>query len=288
MTLDFKKPEFSLKESVDRAVRETDSRLCDQTFGNFFCWNSAMEVAIATYKNSFVSRWGSHYSVPVGPERKEILEQLLAEGVREFISLDDRCRAWMEETWPGMFSFRERRSNADYIYEREKLENLVGKKLAAKRNHINYFEQNFKWETRPITAENLQEVMEFSLRWCAENNCPEEPGLAREGCAVRRGLRHFEELGYTGLVLYANGEVCAFTYGEPIGKEGFCVHVEKADAKLRGAYPMINREFVRSLPQEIRWINREDDTGDEGLRRAKLSYQPDLLLMKYTAEVIEK
>lgn len=288
MTLDFKKPEFSLKETVDRAVRETDSRLCDQTFGNFFCWSSAVEVAIATYKDSFVSRWGTHYSAPVGLERKELLEQLLAEGVREFISLDDRCRAWMEETWPGTFSFRERRNNADYIYEREKLETLVGKKLAAKRNHINYFEQNFKWETRPITAENLQEVLEFSLRWCAENNCPEEPSLAREGCAVRRGLRHFEELGYTGLALYANGEICAFTYGEPIGKEGFCVHVEKADAKIRGAYPMINREFVRSLPQEIRWINREDDTGDEGLRRAKLSYQPDLLLMKYTAEVIEK
>lgn len=287
MTLDFKKPEFSQKALVDRAVRETDSRLCDQTFGNFFCWDDAYDVGLATYKNSFVSRWGRHYSLPIGPERKEILEQMLAEGIRVFISLDGEDRTWLEETYPGRFSFTERRNNADYIYSREKLESLVGKKLAAKRNHINYFEQNFNWEARSITAENMQEVMDFSLRWCAENNCPEEPGLAREGCAVRRGLRHFEELGYTGLALYANGELCAFTFGEPIGKEGFCVHVEKADAKIRGAYPMINREFVRSLPEGVRWINREDDTGDEGLRRAKLSYQPDILLMKYTAEVIE-
>ncbi len=287
MTLDFKKPEFSQKALVDRAVRETDSRLCDQTFGNFFCWDSAFEVGLATYKNSFVSRWGNHYSAPIGPERQELLELLMAEGVREFISLDDRARAWLEETYPGRFTYRERRNNADYIYNREKLELLVGKKLAAKRNHINYFEQHFAWETRPITAENMQEVQAFSLRWCEENNCPEDQSLAREGCAVRRGLRHFDELGYRGLALYANGEICAFTFGEPVGKEGFCVHVEKADAKVRGAYPMINREFVRSLPGEVRWINREDDTGDEGLRRAKLSYQPDILLMKYTAEVME-
>ncbi len=288
MILDFKKPELSQKETVDRAVWETDNRLCDQTFGNFFAWAAAFDVGLATYKNSFVSRWGTRYSVPIGPERKEMLDQLMAEGVTSFISFDDRCRAWLEETYPGRFTYRERRNNADYIYDREKLETLVGKKLAAKRNHINYFEQHFQWETRPLTQENMEEVMAFNDRWCEENNCDGEKSLQWEGCAVRRGLRHFDELGYTGLVLYANGAVCAFTYGEPIGKEGFCVHAEKADAKIRGAYPMINREFVRSLPEEIRWINREDDTGDEGLRRAKLSYQPELLLMKYEAEVIEK
>lgn len=288
MTLDFKKPEFSQKELVDRAVRETDCRLCDQTFGNFYSWSAAFDVGLATYEDSFVSRWGKRYSAPIGPQRKELLDQLMAEGVTLFISLDDRCRDWMEETYPGLFAFRERRSSADYIYDRDKLETLVGKKLAAKRNHINYFEQHFQWETRPLTRENMDEVMAFNDRWCEENHCAQEQSLAWEGCAVRRGLRHFEELGYTGLVLYANGEVCAFTYGEPLGKEGFCVHAEKADAKIRGAYPMINREFVRSLPAEIRWINREDDTGDEGLRRAKLSYQPSLLLMKYEAEVIGK
>lgn len=288
MTLDFKKPDFSQKETVDRAIRQTDTRLCDQTFGNLFAWSATFEVGLATWQDSYVSRWGERYSAPVGPQRKELLEHLMAEGVTCFISMDDRYRAWLEETYPGTFTFRERRSSADYIYDRDKLETLVGKKLAAKRNHINYFEQHFEWETRPLDDTNIDEVQSFNDRWCEENHCAQEPSLAREGCAVRRGLRHFKELGYTGLVLYANGEICAFTCGEPIGQEGFCVHVEKADAKIRGAYPMINREFVRSLPASVRWINREDDTGDEGLRRAKLSYQPECLLMKYEAEVIKR
>ena len=105
---------------------------------------------------------------------------------------------------------------------------------------------------------------------------------------MRRGLKHFEELGFFGLALYAEGEICAFSYGERLGKQGFCVHVEKADANLRGAYPMINRELVRALPQEILWINREDDAGDEGLKKAKMSYRPIELLKKYEAEYINE
>lgn len=108
--------------------------------------------------------------------------------------------------------------------------------------------------------------------------------MAWEGCAVRRGLKHFEVLGFFGLALYADGRLCAFTYGEPLGKEGFCIHAEKADADLRGAYPMINREFAKRLPPHVRWINREDDAGDEGLKKAKMSYRPMLLLKKYEAE----
>ena len=285
MTLTFKTPEFSQKETVDRAVKTEDVQICDQTFGNLFSWSACFDAQLAVAEDSFVSRWGDRYSVPVGARRKELLEQLLAEGVTRFLGVDDRYKAWLEETFPHRFVFREKRNSADYIYERQKLENLIGKKLAAKRNHINYFEQNFQWELLPIDENTMPDVLAFNERWCRENNCEQNHSLVREGCAVRRGLKYFKELGYHGVALYANGEICAFTYGEPIGKEGFCVHVEKADAALRGAYPMINREFVRSLPPEIRWINREDDAGDEGLRRAKLSYQPDVLLMKYEAEV---
>ncbi|MBQ7779416.1 MAG: DUF2156 domain-containing protein [Clostridia bacterium] len=287
MTLNFETPSFAMKEVVDQAVRNADVQVCDQTFGNLYCWAAAFEVALAIYEDSFVARWGSRYAVPVGPQRQKLLEELLARGVDGFVGADGCYKAWLEETFPGRFTFTERRSSADYIYDRQKLELLTGKKLAAKRNHINYFEQNFQWQIRPLDDSTLEDAIAFNERWCEQNHCLQEPSLAREGCAVRRGLRHFKELGYTGMVLYANGTPCAFTYGEPIGKAGFCVHVEKADAALRGAYPMINREFVRSLPPEIQWINREDDTGDEGLRKAKLSYQPKELLMKYTAEVVK-
>ncbi len=283
--MDFKTPEFSQKSAVDRFVRRQDSMLCDQTFGNVFCWAAAFDVKLAVADGGFIVRWGKRCAVPIGEGRKELLERLLAEGETQFLGIDDSTKCWMEETFPQTFTFTELRNNADYIYDREALETLRGKKLASKRNHIHYFEEHYQWEVRPIDESNLQEVAAFNDEWCRQNNCPEEQSLAWEGCAVRRALRHFKELGYRGIALYADGRICGFTCGEPLGKEGFCVHIEKADASIRGAYPMVNREFIKTLPPEIRWINREDDTGDEGLRKAKLSYRPSILLMKYKAEV---
>ena len=246
-----------------------------------------MDVGLALPGKNYIARWGKRYTVPIGPDRKEWIGQMLAQGITRFLGVDERYKQWMEETFPGRFKFKEAR-NFDYIYERESLETLSGKKLAAKRNHINAFEQAHQWETRPITAENLPEIRAFNDWWCRENNCESEDSLAWEGCAVRRGLKHFEELGFFGLALYADGKLCAFSYGERLGKQGFCVHAEKADAQLRGAYPMINRELVRALPAEIIWINREDDAGDEGLRKAKMSYRPLELLKKYEAEFINE
>lgn len=285
-TLKFETPALSHRAAVEKITTAEDVMICDQNFGNLFCWAATMDVGIALWENNFISRWGKKYTIPVGPERKELIETMLEQGITRFLGIDERYKQWMEETFPQKFTFKEAR-NFDYIYERDSLETLRGKKLAAKRNHINAFESDHQWETRPINEENLKEIRKFNDWWCRENNCAAEDSLAWEGCAVRRGLEHFEELGFYGLALYADGALCAFSYGERLGKEGFCVHAEKADAQLRGAYPMINRELVRSLPADIRWINREDDAGDEGLKKAKMSYRPSLLLKKYEAEYIK-
>lgn len=282
-TLNFEAPSLEQKERIDRIVQREDVRICDQTFGNLFCWSGTMEVGIALWEDTFISRWGTRCTVPVGPQRKAVLEAMIAAGITRFVGVDERYKEWLEQTFPGKFTFKEAK-NFDYIYEREALATLKGKKLAAKRNHINAFEAAHQWEVKPIDQSNLQEIRQFNDWWCRENNCAEERSLAWEGCAVRRGLQYFEELGYIGLALYADGKLCAFTYGEPMGQAGFCIHAEKADADLRGAYPMINREFARVLPAHIQWVNREDDAGDEGLKKAKMSYRPALLLKKYEAE----
>ncbi len=285
MILNFEQPSLSQKEAVDRIVAEQGIRMCDQTFGNIFCWAKVADTQLAIYKNTFVSKWHGMIAAPQGPQRKELIEGLLADGMERLIGIDAPYKEWLEEQFEGRFSFKERRVGADYIYDRKALETLKGKKLAAKRNHINFFENNCRWEVKLLNDETLEDAARFNDWWCAENDCGAESSLMREGCAVRRGLRHFKELGFFGIILYADGAPCAFSYGEPMGKEGFCVHVEKANADLRGAYPMVNRELVKRLDPEIQWINREDDTGDEGLRKAKLSYRPIELLMKYTAEV---
>lgn len=277
------KPALEQKEWIDRIVFQEGLRACDQTFGNLFCWGAE----IARVQDCLIAFWRGRPTIPYGAERKAALEQMVAEGYTRFLGIEERDKEWMEREFPGKFTFKEK-SNFDYIYEREALATLKGKKLAAKRNHINSFEAEHQWEVRPIDESNLQEVIEFNDWWCRENNCAAEDSLAWEGCAVRRGLKHFKELGFHGRALYADGKLCAFSYGEPLGKDGFCIHAEKADAALRGAYPMINREFVRSLPESVSWVNREDDAGDEGLKKAKMSYRPIEFLKKYEAEYINE
>jgi hypothetical protein len=194
----------------------------------------------------------------------------------------------LENFYPGKFEFFEYRDGADYIYETEKLSTLAGKKLAAKRNHINRFIENYPdWKYEQIDDNNIDEVFEMNRKWCSMAGCENEKSLQEEGCAVSEAFANFKALGLSGGLIRAKGEVVAFSMGDRLDNETFLVHIEKAFADIQGAYPIINREFVIHNCGGYKYVNREDDTGDEGLRRAKLSYRPCAILQKWNAEMKE-
>lgn len=120
----------------------------------------------------------------------------------------------------------------------------------------------------------------MALRWRNENNCEENHEKNAEMCVTLNSLRLLDELDLIGGLLRINGEVVAFTIGEPICEDTFVVHIEKAYADIQGAYPMINQQFVEHECKQYKYINREEDTGAEGLRKAKLSYRPAFLVEK--------
>lgn len=174
---------------------------------------------------------------------------------------------------------------SDYLYPAEQLAALKGKKMSKKRNHVNQFiSLNPEWSAEPLTDSNLPETMDFMVTYDSQlDNAPmghEESRLAREAirlCASGRTR-------YVGMVLRdGNGRICALSVGD-IKNDTLYVHIEKADRNVPGSYEMINREFAASIcaaHPEIRFINREDDSGDLGLRLAKESYHPCEMLRKY-------
>ena len=171
----------------------------------------------------------------------------------------------------------------DYVYESEKLATLSGKKLHGKRNHINKFKQvNEDWSYEKITKENIEECFQMALQWRIENGCEADEEKNAEMCVTLNSLRLYEELELTGGLLRVNGKVVAFTLGEEVSDDTFVVHIEKAFAEIQGAYPMINQQFVEHECMKYKYINREEDTGAEGLRKAKLSYRPVFLVEKGT------
>ncbi len=189
--------------------------------------------------------------------------------------------AQIEEWYPGRYKIEYNRDEADYLYEYKTLSELKGKKLHGKRNHINRFEEKFpNYEYEAIDDTNYKECIELAFNWEKENNPDGAEDKIYERDIIAKALKDREILGLIGGLIRVDGRVIAFTLGEPINDSCFVVHFEKAYADIQGAYPMINREFVRRQLKGYKYINREEDLGIPGLRHAKTSYQPVRLVEK--------
>lgn len=191
----------------------------------------------------------------------------------------------LETLFPGRFEFLEVFDYNDYVYDAESLITLAGKKLHAKRNHINRFrENNPDWSYEAITPENLPEVILMNEEWCRLNGCDTSRTLREESCSVRAAIRDYFALDLSGGLIRAGGKVIAFSMGCRLNHDTFLVHIEKAFGDIQGAYAIINQQFAEHNCRGYRWIDREDDSGDEGLRRAKHSYNPAFTVEKYFAK----
>ncbi|MBR4309145.1 MAG: DUF2156 domain-containing protein [Oscillospiraceae bacterium] len=266
----------------------------EYSFANLFFWGD--QQVCADWKVPLVlSRFGTWtaYLYPRDPECIPLLSQDAKERnlpLRLWGLTLEEARE-LEHLYPGRFQTEAFRDGFDYVYEIERLCSLGGKKLQSKRNHCNRFlAEHPNYEVRELTPELLPLCHEFTLNWYEAHAHLHDPSdYDRERIAIEKAFCHFHELQMEGLALFDQGALLGFSMGNRIREDTFDVNYEKALAAVNGAYPMVNREFARHLHQkypEIRFLNREDDMGIEGLRRAKESYYPDILLEKYVAEEI--
>ena len=190
----------------------------------------------------------------------------------------------LEQTMPGMFRFQLDRDASDYIYDSQALIHLSGRKYHGKRNHLARFQRSYNWSYEDITPQNYADCKAIAHEWCVQNGgCGKEDGTDNENCAINMAFRSFEELALSGGLLRVDGKPVAFTVGEEINPEVYLLHFEKALNGYEGLYAAINHEYAAKNLENYRYINREEDLGIEGLRKAKLSYNPAILLEKYSA-----
>ncbi len=174
------------------------------------------------------------------------------------------------------FEMHEDRDNFDYLYLREDLANLSGRKFHKKRNHVNAFINNYEYDERALTAENVEDALGVLEAWQADREDRADYAAARES------LERHDELDLKGYLVYVDNQPAAYTLGEPLMKgRSFVVHFEKALDEYRGIYQFINKAFATILPRHYQWINREQDLGDEGLRQSKMTYRPSGFVKKY-------
>lgn len=281
------------KEWVDARLAEDDRNACEYTFSNNFIWRKVYQVEVAEVRGCLVicfqENGGCCYSYPVGAgDKRAAIEWLLtkckSEGRKLQMSpLSETDRRQLLTWFPGQFLITAERADFDYIYAREKLATLAGKKLHGKRNHIARFKDGDDWSYEPMTEENLEECRQMTYTWIKMRSEKWNEEMEQEIMVLHEAFDHKEELGLIGGVLRKAGEIVAFTMGERLNSNTFVVHFEKAYPDMQGAYPMINQQFVQHACGEYEYVNREEDTGDLGLRKAKMSYYPEILLKKYVA-----
>ena len=267
---------------------------CDLNVANICSWQFLYHTEWAVVDGFLVLRFveSGHvtYMKPIGKgDLRPVLHRLMADARSLGDTLRVACvcpcaQALMDESMPGAFTYAVNRDKSDYLYLRDKLVTLTGKKLQPKRNHISKFKRLYPdYEYRPLTAAMAADCIRLGEEWCQTNDSGMLRAMQAEQRMIRYALSHMDALHIVGGTLWVEGKMVAFTFGSRINGEAFDVCVEKADTSYEGAYAMINNEFVSRLPEDIVYINREEDLGLEGLRKAKLSYYPDLILDKMVA-----
>lgn len=316
--INWKDVELSDKPAIEDMICASGCHGADYGFANLYIWRNAYSPKIAFVGSRLLvamPQWHV-YAYPKGdgdpvPSIELLLEEAHANGDKLVIrGLTDKTLNEFLPLYGDRFEITEDRDNADYVYTVDKLCNLPGRHLSSKRNHIKHFERNGAWEFHRIAADSCNCIasgngercdeggivsnMGYKLSSIAEAKAfvdefykeKNDPDLEAEAGAIEEMFKHYEELGFLGGLLYQNGVPVAFTAGTKLDNEVFDVHFEKAMPGVEGAYTMVNREFARMVHAEfpdIAAFNREEDMGLEGLRKAKESYHPDILMMKYFA-----
>lgn len=298
--ISFKKIEIDDKKWIEPLWAAAGMCGCQHNFTNLFAWAEIYRYRVARADQFLVVKGESlegipYYFYPVGkgdPKKvMEIMAQGAASGGYEFIlaGLSIENIAVLDRLFPGNFLYTARRDNYDYVYLLDNLVKLTGDKFRSKRNHINQFKKNSSWTFEEISSENIAECWEMNLEWCKAHGCMYDVGLANENCAVRRCFDYFAELGLEGGLIRSQGKVVAYTMGDRLNADTYDIHIEKAFEDIPGAYQMINHEFAALIQKnhpEIIYVNREEDLGHEGLRKAKLSYHPVKMEEKYWGKFV--
>lgn len=273
---------------------------CEYAFTNLYLWGRQR----ATFVEGFLVLF-SHfdrravYPFPAGqgdvrPALEAIIQDARERGIPCCITgLNQENITLLEQLYPGRFSFQCDRDNFDYVYNIDDLADLKGRKYQKKRNHINKFRSLYPdWRTEELTMAHLPGVRQMTSQWFAARHQMDPTGnYLLEQRALERAFDHFETLGLDGMVLLDGEKILAFTMASRLSKDTMDVHFEKALEDVEGAYAAINQAFAQYLRKkypDIRYLDREDDLGLEGLRKAKLSYYPDHLKEKCWARLWEE
>ncbi|MBO7580997.1 MAG: DUF2156 domain-containing protein [Bacteroidaceae bacterium] len=293
MTLAFHPLTLFDREAMQAVTLHSGRRNCNYTFANLVGWQFWYYTEVCVLEKAMVLRYtfdGQRaYMVCTSEDLSlELIEALFddSNGDLTLMGLEDsQVEQLSMLNGPLSITTEPVRDQYDYIYRRTDLATLHGKHLDAKRNHINRFRaEHPDFEYRPLTPESFDECRRLTEIWQEEKNQNQNGNgnknetIDAEHRVMENIFSNWDALGMTGGSIFVDGRMVAFTYGSAVTTDTLDVCVEKAERHVEGAFAIINQQFAEHLPEQYIYLNREEDMGIPGLRQAKLSYHPEILL----------
>ncbi|SCJ74192.1 Uncharacterized conserved protein [uncultured Clostridium sp.] len=303
MALTYQQIQLEDKEQIDTYLKPYHFENSELTFMDLFVWRKSWSFEWAQSDGALYIRGkgpdGSCFIYPPFARDRESLvramDHLIAQAKEQgkplcMREISEPLAGELRSLYADQLIFTYNDDYSDYVYNRQDLLELKGKRYHAKRNHVNRFKSLYAYCYEPLSPENVEECAQAAARW---EQLKQEAGLTQEEAqtiayehiALREALSHFEALQAQGGAIRIDGQIQAFCVGELLTPQVGCVHFEKADAQYHGLYAVINQEFIAHTWPEALYINREEDMGLPGLRKAKQSYYPVKMIRKYRAEL---
>lgn len=294
--------DFQLIKTTDQEVYKkfqavSGPRGCEMSFANLFLWGE-QKIAIKNDCMFFLSTFSrSFYPFPCSISNEDglkwAIEEIIADAKErgipcEITSIGETEKVFLEKHFNGKFEFITNDGSYDYVYNINDLADLLGKKYHKKRNHLNNFKKAHpNYTVESITELNKSQVIKMVEGWYDEKSASTTNNFDYEIDFFKRAMQNYRDLGFEGLILKDDGKVIAVTFASFLYEHIMDVHFEKALADIDGAYTVINNEFAKYVREKfpnVKFLDREEDMGLEGLRRAKQSYYPSYQVVKYSAK----
>ncbi|UOW69297.1 DUF2156 domain-containing protein [Paraclostridium bifermentans] len=295
----FKDIEIDCKNILDKYFDLVDYEACEYCFTTLYMWKDLYNTKYYV-EDDFAIVAGEYENkgfIILPLAKKENMNKAFDFIIKNFErenkqihlkAINKEVVEYLQSVYGDRFEYIEERNNFDYIYDGESLRTLAGRKNQKKRNHLNSFVKEYgdRVEYKKLEEADFDECINLLKEWSKDKE--ESIELDSEFKAIKRIFKNYEKLKDTLKIsgIYIDSKLEAFSIGEMLNDNMAVIHVEKANADIRGLYPYINQQFLLNEFSDVEFVNREEDLGIEGLRKAKLSYHPVKFAEKYT--VIEK
>lgn len=297
--LRFKKLQLEDRDIMLPYLKNYRFKTYEYSFLTLYLWRRYCNAEYTIFMDTLIIKKtrgavGSYFMQPIG-YKKENLQCILSElkGVQQaaenmpylFREVEEDFLNDLKELYNEDLKFIEDKNNFDYIYDEVALSTLSGKKYHSKKNHYNYFINNYKYEIKDIREDGvINDCINFDLYWNEERDSLANE-LLYEYMGIKDVLLNIDSFNLCGMAVYVDGKIAGFTIGEKVNKDMAIIHIEKGNRDYQGIYTFINKVFAQKYLSDVKYINREEDLGIEGLRNAKASYHPIKLEKKYIVNI---